>query len=324
MSADLLARLVAAGTAAALVAEVALELARAEAVKEELAAVRANDESRRELLRAGNADRQRRHRGERNGKSRVTGVTKRDQALVTPRPPLDKKAPPNPLKELNPPPPVDDKSSTPPEGGQPAGQEKENGKRGSRLTKDWQAPAIGNLPLEVQAIVAQWPAGAYQVTALKFRNHFVSEGRAIGAKRDWPRTWQNWLINESGKVLSEARRGMDYARVAAAMGGQGDSAAAAVIPDWLAEMQAGETPAVRSFRQALSDIIGAQTYGQWLAGTVITIEPGDELAIAGASQFVVDWIRGEFGSVIEAVFFRECGRQVAEMRWEVLRPPDDR
>jgi hypothetical protein len=62
----------------------------------------------------------------------------------------------------------------------------------------------------VQAIIHQWPAGGYEITAIVFRNHWLAEGRAIGAKRDWPRTWHNWLIRENSAMLRAKRQGVDF------------------------------------------------------------------------------------------------------------------
>jgi hypothetical protein len=331
MTTDLLARLVAAGTAPALVAEVALELARAETVKEELQALRAADHGRRERVREGNRERQERHR---NALSRVTGVIGHDSRVVTDAAPLDKKGPQTP-KEIIPPTPTDDAeeaSSVPPPGvgSQKAqlGKQKSPNRRkparpkpGSRLSVEWQAPAVCDLPLEVQAIVHKWPRGAIELTALKFRNHWISEGRAIGAKRDWPRTWCNWLINENSAILKQARAGTDFAAVLAAANVPDSGGRAPEVPEWLATRQAEETGPVRSLRQALRDIVGARTYGQWLAATLIAAD-GEGLTVGAPTQFQLDWIRNEFGSVIEAAFFREFDFQTAAMRWELLRPPN--
>jgi DNA-binding transcriptional MocR family regulator len=101
--------------------------------------------------------------------------------------------------------------TTTPQKAKPSSEARASQKRGRRLDEDWQAPAVTSLPSEIRGIVAQWPAGAYEVTATQFRNHWLAEGRAIGAKRDWDRTWHNWLIRESAAILRNARAGMSYA-----------------------------------------------------------------------------------------------------------------
>jgi uncharacterized protein YdaU (DUF1376 family) len=99
----------------------------------------------------------------------------------------------------------------------PGSKRKQRARRpGSRLSADWQAPPVSSLALEVQAIVHQWPAGAYETVALGFRNHWLAEGRAVGAKRDWPRTWENWLMREAPTVMRAAKAGVTYAAAASA------------------------------------------------------------------------------------------------------------
>ena len=84
----------------------------------------------------------------------------------------------------------------------------------SRIAADWTAPPVETLAPMVQAIVRQWPKGAYDLVALNFVNHWLAEGRAIGAKRDWPRTWSNWLVRESAHILRAAKAGVRFDTIA--------------------------------------------------------------------------------------------------------------
>jgi hypothetical protein len=312
MTAALLSRLISAGTPADLVAEVAMELGRAAAAREEADALREADEARRSRLRDSNAERQRNWRDRRNGVSHVTDVTGRDEALVTPAAPLDKKAPPDPLKELNPPAPTDEAgaSSVPPAGVEPGGSKpkrrKGQRKPGSRLAVGWEPPAVDELPLEIQAIVGKWPDGAYQLTALQFRNHWLAEGRAIGAKRDWMRTWCNWLYRENAQILLLVRRGFDFSA--------GRAAVAPAAPK--AESEAGrrvaalreaEGEAARAIRRRLREDAGERTYNGWIAPAAIEVD-GGEVTVISASDFMGSWLEQHFAPAIHAVAGNVLGR----------------
>lgn len=150
--------------------------------------------------------------------------------------PLDKKNPQTP-KRINPPlTPIEADASMPPAGAEQGGNE-QIGKRAkrratarsasSRLAPDWQPPAIADLPQTVQAMIHGWPAGAYEVTAEGFRNHWAAEGRAIGAKRDWAKTWHNWLMRECTAVARAVRAGVSFAPVAPGKGDLSDEERAA-------------------------------------------------------------------------------------------------
>jgi hypothetical protein len=52
------------------------------------------------------------------------------------------------------------------------------------------------------------------VTAFVFKNHWLAEGRAIGAKRNWPRTWENWLIREAPAIKRAERSGVSFSAAA--------------------------------------------------------------------------------------------------------------
>jgi hypothetical protein len=218
MSGDLLARLIAAGVGADLIAEVARLEARAAIAAEELQAREAAEAARREHVRAGNTERQQRRRA-RNGVSRDVTTVTRDNALPGVTPPLDKKNPQTP-KRINPPlTPIEANASMPPAGAAPGGSEPigNRAKRrasarctSSRLSADWTPPPVTELPQPIQAIVHNWPAGAYDLTGLQFKNHWATEGRAMGAKRDWPKCWHNWLIREAPSILRAAKAGMRF------------------------------------------------------------------------------------------------------------------
>ena len=214
MSADLLGRLIACGTPADLIGEVAMALARGESDRQAIASRRAADRDRQRSRRASR-DTVRSHAESR----RVTAshAASGDGADASPS---DKKNPPDPLKELTPThPPEEADASSPPDGGRAAGRPVRRSRRdsrgmASRIAADWTAPPFETLAPMVQAIVRQWPKGAYDLVALNFVNHWLAEGRAIGAKRDWPRTWSNWLVRESAHILRAAKAGVRFDTVA--------------------------------------------------------------------------------------------------------------
>lgn len=211
MSADLLGRLIACGTPADLIGEVAMALARGESDRQAIASRRAADRDRQRSRRASR-DTVRSHAESRG----VTGghIVSRDGVDASPS---DKKNPPDPLKELTPThPPEEADASSPPDGAGRPVRRSRRGSRGmaSRIAADWAAPPVETLAPMVQAIVRQWPKGAYDLVALNFVNHWLAEGRAIGAKRDWPRTWSNWLVRESAHILRAAKAGVRFDTVA--------------------------------------------------------------------------------------------------------------
>jgi len=216
MSADLLGRLIACGTPADLIGEVAMALARGESDRQAIASRRAADRDRQRSRRASR-DTVRSH-AESRGVTPCHAVS-RGGADASPS---DKKNPPDPLKELTPThPPEEACASSTPDGGRAAGRAvrrsgRDTAGRGaaSRIAADWTAPPVETLAPMVQAIVRQWPKGAYDLVALNFVNHWLAEGRALGAKRDWPRTWSNWLVRESAHILRAAKAGVRFDTVA--------------------------------------------------------------------------------------------------------------
>jgi hypothetical protein len=317
MNANLLARLIAAGTPAELVAEVALELGKAAASEDALARRRAADAQRQLKKRHREAE-------ERMSRDVTCGsVTARDTADAIPP---NKKAPHTP-KELTPPTPIGgaDAPPMPPAGAGrksrvPRKRKAALRKPGSRLSEDWQPAAVETLPLEIQAIVAQWPKGAYEVTGMQFRNHWLAEGRAVGAKRDWDRTWHNWLIRESAAILRNAKAGMRYDRAAAKA--PAGSAQETALSREVDGMRAGETAEALAIRERIRADAGVRTYDGWIRPCAISID-GDEVRITSSSSFMSDWLKENFGPAFCGVAGTVLGRP-ARVFFEVVKPPDHR
>ncbi|UIJ43710.1 DUF5312 domain-containing protein [Sphingomonas cannabina] len=187
MSAHLIARLIAVGTPAELVAEVAMLAARAASDREALDDLNAADEERRERKREGNARRQREFRARNATSHGVTRVTRdtvevtRDEREVTLSPPaLDKEsAPHTPLKEIN---------LTPRTGNGRA-------REATRLPEDWQPERLGGETVSGEIIEQrgqEWARRAFE----SFRNHWRSANGPNARKRDWQATWANWVIEQ--------------------------------------------------------------------------------------------------------------------------------
>jgi hypothetical protein len=198
---------------------------------------------------------------------------------------------------------------------------------GSRLTEDWTPPPIGDLSVAVQAMIAKWPPGAFEFVAEKFVNHWLGEGRAIGAKRNWKRTFENWLMGDGAKILRDGQSGFDFSpwapgrangeRQAPAGAGQDEQlerASAHVLA-----LQESEGEAAATVRAELRRECGARTYDGWLKPTAFAID-GRTVTISGTSEFMVDWIRTHFADRLALKFGQLLGEPV-NLTWRVVKPP---
>ncbi|WP_156353154.1 MULTISPECIES: hypothetical protein [unclassified Sphingomonas] len=163
---DLIARLIAAGTPADLIAEVAMLAARAEVDREAIETRRAKDRDRQAA---------RRH---------VTSRDIADVADITPSP-----------SPSSSPDPSNNPTHTP--GNEP------RARKGTRLPADWQPGPLGS---EVEAIVAPWPPGTVDREMAKFRDFWAAKAGAGGVKSDWQATWRNWLRQADERIPKHANR----------------------------------------------------------------------------------------------------------------------
>lgn len=189
------------------------------------------------------------------------------------------------------------------------------GKRatGTRIPEDWQAPATAALAPNVQAIVAQWPSGAYELTALQFRNHWrAATSRAT--KSDWTGTWENWLIRESAAILRGAKAGQrfDVPTAPTQPSPAEDAAAHAVLA-----LKAEESAGMKQFRIALRNAIGRAPYDGWVKVTAFSWREG-VLVCTAPSKFKADWIHQHHGDAITAAAKAAGGKEVA-LRVEPIR-----
>jgi len=66
-------------------------------------------------------------------------------------------------------------------------------RKATRLPQDWKPCLVLDLPDALRTIVATWAAGEYDRQAAIFMNHWLSAPGPNASKRDWDRTWHNWL-----------------------------------------------------------------------------------------------------------------------------------
>lgn len=167
---DLLARLLSAGTPPDLVAEVAMELARAEAAKEAISERRYRDRQRQAEKRARD------------------NVTSRDTVDVTGDPSLS--LPPN------------ENYSNPPALTHP--DTKTRARKGTRLPVDWSpSPFTGQIAVDAE----NWAPGAIERELSKFRDWAASAPGERGVKSDWDAAWRNWLRRASDDGHLERNNG---------------------------------------------------------------------------------------------------------------------
>jgi biotin operon repressor len=207
-----------------------------------------------------------------------------------------------PKPSSTPSPPAEADASAPPQGGLPLDlneekPEAETPKRGSRIPDGWTPPPIETLPEPTQAVVRQWPAGAYAFVAVGFVSHWTAESGARASKKDWGKAWVKWLHGEGARVMSMARSGLRFA----------DATAAAADPAAVAEierLQRSENADVAALRGRLRADLGEAAYDGWLKTTAIGIDHdgiAHYVTIICRDAFICDWVRQHFFPTIRAM-----------------------
>ncbi|NOW44147.1 hypothetical protein FHW96_000274 [Novosphingobium sp. SG751A] len=178
---DLLARLIAAGTPADLVAEVAMEIARADVVRRQ----EAEEAARKEKKRADTARRQREFKA--RNRQEVT-QSNADNALPALAGVTSPALSPSPNEiNSNPHPHTHPETNT-------------ARTRGTRLPVDWvPEPLTG----DAAKAIAQWPPGALERELARFRDWAASTSGPNAVKKDWQAAWRNWLrkAHDEGRYL---------------------------------------------------------------------------------------------------------------------------
>lgn len=148
-----------------------------------------------EQRKANARDRKRRQR-ERDRDVTVTRQSRDRDGTVTPA----KEIPPNPHKKISP--PIEPDGSIAPRGRKNAAH---------RIPADWTPVPIDDLPARARELARQWPEGAYEAEAEAHRDFWLSEGGARARKVDWPKAWQNRIVQVTASVLRAAKAGVRYA-----------------------------------------------------------------------------------------------------------------
>jgi len=182
-----------------------------------------------------------------------------------------------PKPSWNPPLEEADASSAP--GGAEKGSAVPNSEGSKSKSEGWTVPAIADLPATVQAIVRQWPAGAYDT---------VGAGHAAWLKgkrrvRDRDSSWHARIVQLGDQPIRAAKAGMRY---------ETTTAVAATAPTTtIARCDAsGEGLQEVALRAALRDTFGAAMYGQWFEPCRYDLA-ADRLTVVAPKAVVRDWLR---------------------------------
>lgn len=151
----------------------------------------------------------------------------------------------------------------------PAGQRKRA--RGVRIDPEWKAPPIDTLPPDLHAVVKTWADGEYQRQAAKFLNHWLASSGRNAAKRDWARTWYNWLYE------TEERGGTKRAAP-----GAGNASRRGPLPSVPRE---GEGELSEKIRVRITKRLGKVAYQQWIGPAAIIVTPANTVEVRCPSEF---------------------------------------
>lgn len=134
-----------------------------------------------------------------------------------------------------------------------------------RLPETWAPPAITGLQPLAQALVQQWPAGAYAAACETFRCHWRAETGARARKLDWDAALSKWLITDHARVLRDARAGVQFEALAPKAPAPGIKPVAA---------QALEDDRSAVIHARLREQLGAASYAHWMAEAAILPRDG--------------------------------------------------
>ena len=143
----------------------------------------------------------------------------------------------------------------------------------------WTVPVIADLPAKVQAIVRQWPAGAYDTLGAGHAAWLKGKRRV----RDRDSSWHARIVQLGDQPIRAAKAGLRYETTAAV--------SATVPAAAIARCDAsGEGLEAAALRTALRDTFGAAMYGQWFEPCRYDLA-GDCLTVVAPKAFVRDWLR---------------------------------
>jgi hypothetical protein len=166
----------------------------------------------------------------------------------------------------------------------PVGAKKGAAAPGSEAVKGkadgWAVPTIADLPAEAQAIVRQWPAGAYDTLAAGHAAWLKGRRRI----RDRDSSWHARIVQLGDQPIRAAKGGLRYAAAAV------DSVPSAAAPSIARCDTSGEGEHAAALRATLRDAFGPAMYGQWFAPCRYDLA-GDRLTVVAPKAVVRDWLR---------------------------------
>jgi hypothetical protein len=144
----------------------------------------------------------------------------------------------------------------------------------------WAVPPIADLPAEAQAIVRQWPAGAYDTLGAGHAAWLKGKRRV----RDRDSSWHARIVQLGDQPIRAAKAGLRYGATTAA------AAPMAPAPALVRCDTSGEGLQAAALRAALRETCGAAMYGQWFEPCRYDLD-GDRLTVVAPKAVVRDWLR---------------------------------
>lgn len=166
--------------------------------------------------------------------------------------------------------------------------------RGVRIDPEWKAPPTDELPDDIREFVKAWATGEYQRQATKFLNHWLASSGRNAAKRDWARTWHNWLIETEERGLVK--------RSAAGAGSPGRRGSTNPVP------RAGEGEISEKIRVRVSKRLGKVAYQQWIGPAAMIVTEANAVEIRCPSEFHASHLERNY----EVDVLRACRETIGE------------
>lgn len=201
-------------------------------------------------------------------------------------------------------PPSEPDGSDAPSGGDEPAAPKADRVRGSRIPNGWQPPAAADLPPQARELARQWPAGAYAAEAEAFACYWAGEGGAKARKVDWGKTWANWVVSVTSRVLRAGKAGVKHGTQTAVASGGGT----VHVPLVFKGEEGSQSAEIHAHLRAA---VGTYLYQRWIEPAAIVVDSG-AVEVRAATAFGASWLRqnheSDFRRGAEAVLkgqFRE-------------------
>lgn len=157
------------------------------------------------------------------------------------------------------------------------------------IPDDWVLPAIEELPSEIRALAAQWPAGAYPAEGVAFHQYW----RGRGQKRaNWPALWAARVQAKHDAVMRAAKAGIVW-------GCSARSAAAERRDRPAVAAKTRETERSTELHAALVARLGEAVAAEWF-GPVALVFSDCGLTVVAPTPFHAAHIEANHRGAIEA------------------------